>query len=124
MTNIALKPCPFCGGRAQPPQPYGVHPNYVGRFIECEQCHASIWRTRPTDAETDAALAEAWNARVPPSAEDDADRVPAMYACARHHVGRIARAEVLEVANWDAEGYFIGHPCPYCLAPGAQYTKG
>lgn len=60
-----LKPCPFCGGRATPPEPYGFHPDYQGRFIQCQTCHASIYHYRPTKAEMDAALVESWNKRAP-----------------------------------------------------------
>ena len=35
MSDIELKPCPFCGGEAV------VHTDYDTEWIECTQCHCS-----------------------------------------------------------------------------------
>lgn len=57
---MELKPCPFCGCRAQPPEFYAE--SKTARFIECETCGASIYRAEPGYA--DMTLIEAWNRRT------------------------------------------------------------
>lgn len=54
-----LKPCPFCGGDAQPPQFYAE--SKTARFVSCKVCGANIYRAIP--GENDATLIQAWNAR-------------------------------------------------------------
>ena len=53
MSEIKLKPCPFCGGGAA----IGRHgDNY---FIECCKCGSRTWFYKSADKAT-----EAWNRRV------------------------------------------------------------
>lgn len=55
-----LKPCPFCGGRADQPEFYGE--SKTARFIICGTCGANVYRALPGEADT--ILIAAWNARA------------------------------------------------------------
>lgn len=59
MSEIELKPCPFCGSKA-------AQQNYVVEaVVHCTSCFAVIRRTHAPTVDTGiAASAEAWNARA------------------------------------------------------------
>ena len=59
-----LLPCPFCGAPCQHQGNYGDTRDGLHRFVACTKCAANIYRYRQTQNEADAALYEAWNARV------------------------------------------------------------
>jgi Lar family restriction alleviation protein len=58
-----LKPCPFCGGRAdiidvEEPS------NIGGKVVQCSECEASTRVWFPIKDSVDRILREAWNRRV------------------------------------------------------------
>ena len=53
MSEIKLKPCPFCGGKAE------IIKTYSTIWVKCLDCHAST-TCRPTEAEA----AKIWNRRA------------------------------------------------------------
>lgn len=54
-TNVALKPCPFCGGEAE------IKPNNIGDFFAmCSGCGAS---TSDIKCELEESAARRWNTR-------------------------------------------------------------
>ena len=101
MEQLKLKPCPFCGGRAELkggdfiPEPQidstgvyigmGVTPDceISPAFVECTNCHAY----GPDFDEAEDAIekaVEAWNART--DNDTDATKVPALLAFVRQEV--------------------------------------
>ena len=68
MSNIELKPCPFCGGEATiRTRIRNCTPPYQIAWVECEKCGA----TGSTFSDTDDngshifSAIEAWNRRIP-----------------------------------------------------------
>ena len=57
---IELKPCPFCGGKAEMVEQrlYGNTPTHFG--VCCGSCYQGTWRWHRTEAEA----AAAWNRRA------------------------------------------------------------
>ncbi len=101
MEKIELKPCPFCGGKAElkggdfiPEPQFDSTGVYIGigvtpeceispAFVECTNCHAY----GPDFDETEDAIekaVEAWNARA--DNDTEATKVPALLAFIRQEV--------------------------------------
>ena len=70
MTDIKLKPCPFCGGTAKVYREKN-HGGLDGSVVRCENCGAKAeWKALSYTTACDHEAAEAWNRR----AKDESDR--------------------------------------------------
>lgn len=59
--NNELKPCPFCGGRAE----YNED-NHGWHWIECTKCESATGQVNPLTSGMKSRLAESWNTRAEP----------------------------------------------------------
>lgn len=64
MTDIKLKPCPFCGGTAKVYREKN-HGGLDGSVVRCENCGAKAeWKALSYTTACDHEAAEAWNRRA------------------------------------------------------------
>ena len=64
MTDIKLKPCPFCGGVAKVYHEKN-HGGIDGSVVRCESCGAKAeWKRLSYDYACDYGAVEAWNRRI------------------------------------------------------------
>ena len=64
MTDIKLKPCPFCGGVAKVYHEKN-HGGIDGSVVRCERCGAKAeWKRLSYDCACDYGAVEAWNRRI------------------------------------------------------------
>lgn len=125
-----LLPCPFCGAPCQHPWNYGDTRDGLHRFVECTKCGANMYRFRQTQDEADAALYEAWNARINTHDALQAEnaRLREQVKELRERLSAMVTAKALKgvreiVSGWNGEGKADG---PYERHPsklGATLPK-
>ena len=101
MAEIKLKPCPFCGGKAEPFNPFE---NTEGTWcVICSECAAATGFEQ-----TEAEAIEAWNTRAERTCKNNDTDNDEFFQCSE--CGKSSVTEFLR------GGYGVPRYCPNCGA--------